>query len=187
MTNRQNRATKVVANLSELCRALDVPQREVRYVLERGYVPSGVQRAPSSGNHRWFDYRQAFWLATVMRLRAAGLRTELAAELADHAEAALAKNIDCEPTEGEAIDVPCDKCDREWAIEIADQERFRYFLPSEGELNVSPPQWHALGKRATPVDGLSPRVTIRLDLSHIARQLRSLFNHQSERRGREGS
>src|SRR4051812_40341314 len=75
--------------LGEICARLGVPERPARYVLERGLVPPGIDKSPASGNHRRFGPGQAFWLALALTLRHAGLRTPLAAKVADYATLSL--------------------------------------------------------------------------------------------------
>ncbi len=72
-----------VIQLGDFCRRLKFTDREVRYVLERGLLPPGVSPSPSTGNPRQFNPAQAFWLALVIKLRRAGIRTSLAAAMAD--------------------------------------------------------------------------------------------------------
>ena len=75
--------TRGTIQLKEFCRLFRVEDRQVRYILEAGHVPDGVRRAPSTGNRREFDPGQAFWLAIVVKLKQVGLKTPLAAEVAD--------------------------------------------------------------------------------------------------------
>ena len=77
-------ATKAI-QLGVFCARLQIADREVRYVLERGIVPPGVAKSPSTGNPRQFSPAQAFWLALVVKLRRSGFKTSLAAMTADRA------------------------------------------------------------------------------------------------------
>ena len=69
--------------VGELCRRLGVPARQLRYVLEEGHRPPGVADAPGRGDHRELDPAQTFWLAVVLALKQTGVRTPVAARLAD--------------------------------------------------------------------------------------------------------
>lgn len=72
--------------LQELCRLLDVPYRDARYVCEKGWLPHGVSREPGRGNHRYLTPRQAIWLGVVLKLKYSGLKTHLAVRIAKFAE-----------------------------------------------------------------------------------------------------
>jgi hypothetical protein len=69
--------------LKPFCEILSIPDREVRYILEEGYLPKGVAANPSTGNRREFNPGQAFWLAIVVKLKQTGLKTRLASEIAE--------------------------------------------------------------------------------------------------------
>ena len=60
--------------LSEFCDRIQVDEREVRYALARGIVPKGMRKTPGRGHHRQFNAHQSFWMAIVLRLKAAVLR-----------------------------------------------------------------------------------------------------------------
>ena len=67
----------------ELCKRIGAQTRDLRYILEQGYVPEGVEEAPDRGNHRDLNPRQALWLAVVLKLKASGLSTPHAVKLAN--------------------------------------------------------------------------------------------------------
>ena len=71
--------------LKEFCRLFEFDERQVRFVLEQGFVPKGVEKTPSTGNRREFGPRQAFCLAITVLLKSAGLKTPTAAEIAETA------------------------------------------------------------------------------------------------------
>ena len=77
--------------IGDLCRRIDVPVRQVSYVLEEGYLPEGVEQRPGRGNGRQLRIEQAYWLAIVLKLRESGIKTQAAAELADYAKRGLSK------------------------------------------------------------------------------------------------
>src|SRR4051794_20078644 len=91
---------KTTIRLHELCECLQVPVRHVRYVLEKGFLPQGVEEAPNSGNHRQFDAAQAFWLAILLKLKENGIATPLAAEITGYAYSSVrtvTQNLGWEP------------------------------------------------------------------------------------------
>ena len=74
--------------LGEICLRLEVPGARCP-VRARAGVPKGVDGAPNSGNYRQFGPGQAFWLGMVLKLKAIGIQTPLAAKLANDAEESL--------------------------------------------------------------------------------------------------
>ena len=66
----------------EFCARFGFRSRDVRYVLEQGYVPDGMKKRPESGNHRAFDFEQACWLAIAVKLKRVGLPVRRAAAMA---------------------------------------------------------------------------------------------------------
>ena len=163
--------------LQDVCRALDVPERDVRYVLERGFVPAGVPEAPGSGQHRDFSPQQAFWLGMVLKLKRCGLGTPLAAQVADYADEALrgvTQNLNWEwrflPRAGQF------DTEHEYYVDVADLEHIRLATdacPSSEGLYVFP--WQSLKKPRRVVRDVSPFVVLRLDLSLIAARLGAAF------------
>jgi hypothetical protein len=71
--------------LKEFCKLFEFDDRQVRFILERGFVPKGVEEKPSTGNRREFGPRHAFFLAIALHLRSAGMRTSAAAAIAETA------------------------------------------------------------------------------------------------------
>ena len=71
--------------LRQFCELFNVEHREVRYILEQGYIPKGVMKSPSTGNRREFQPDHALWLGIVLKLKQVGLRTPLAAMVAERA------------------------------------------------------------------------------------------------------
>ena len=62
-------------------------------------VLSGVYIKPASGNHRQFSGGQAFWFGMVLKLKAVGIKTPLAAKIADYAARSVqttTQNLGCE-------------------------------------------------------------------------------------------
>jgi hypothetical protein len=74
--------------LADFCRLFAVDDRPVRYILE-GFVPKGVDHSPNTGNRREFGPGHADWLAILLKLKQSGLKTALAAEVANFANQAI--------------------------------------------------------------------------------------------------
>jgi len=69
--------------LKDFCRLFKFQDRQVRFVLERGFVPKGVASHPTTGNRREFGPSHAFWLAIALQLKLNGIKTPIAAKIAD--------------------------------------------------------------------------------------------------------
>lgn len=163
--------------LGEICERLQIRERDARYVLEHGYVPEGVPESPVSGNHRQFGPGQAFWLGLVLKLKEAGIKTPIAAEIADVATRALrqtTQNLNWDwkflPDEGRF------ETERQYYLELGDGEYVQFVTDaspsSSGRLETF--GWSRLtrrGKLAAAPHGYQPCVVIRLNLSQIARLL----------------
>ncbi len=54
--------------MKEFCRLFEFDERQVRFVLEQGFVPKGIEKTPSTGDRREFGPRQAFCLAITVLL-----------------------------------------------------------------------------------------------------------------------
>lgn len=168
--------------LGELCACLKVRDRDVRYVLEQGYVPEGVETAPTSGNHRQFGPGAAFWLALVLKLKGIGIKTPLAAQIANYANGALrtvTQNLGWDwqflPSLGRF------DTDHQYSVEVGDLEAIRFMT------NASPTpgaqfetfDWHDVKHPGQPAPDLHPCVIIRLDLTQIAKELGTAFRRKS--------
>ena len=165
--------------LGEICEKLNLSNRDVRYVLERGFVPDGIDRKPASGNHRQFSPGQAFWLVMVLKLKAVGIKTPVAADIADRAKEmsrAVTQSLNWEwtfdPWFGKF------KTQNRHSVEVGDLTLIRYVTDAKpgGGLEVSP--WVTLGRRRFEVKDAEPFVIIQLDLSQIARHLAGVFESQ---------
>jgi hypothetical protein len=161
--------------LGEFCELFEVTYRDVRYILEQGHVPAGVDRAPLTGNHREFAPGQAFWLAIVVKLKASGLKTPLAAKVADYAlnllrgvTQQLNWDFRFHPQQG-WFDT-----EYQYHVEVGDLQWIRFVTdanPShEGEL--LPSAWLPVAGRKKPPADLRPYVILRLDLTVIAATLK---------------
>jgi len=164
--------------VKDLCRALDVPPREARYVLERGYVPEGVEESPQSGNYRRFDAVQAMWLAVVLLMKKSGVQPDVAAKVADFTLSILhhlrmpGGDPDFSPVDGRLVTT------WEHIIEVADARYARYASDSalgRQRRHVSSP-WVLLdhpGKRLPEDRRLC--VVVQLSLGEIGRRLAKVF------------
>jgi hypothetical protein len=158
--------------VGEMTTRLAVPYRQVRYVLEQGILPKGVNADPGRGDHRELDHAQAFWLAIVLKLKMSGLKTSMAKQVADFAEEGvrgIAANLNWDyrfnPFIGRF------ESENQWYVDIGDLEYVRMATdanPSHQGLYEFP--WSKLGKCKTV--GVKPIVIIRLDLSELASWLR---------------
>jgi hypothetical protein len=166
---------KDVVQLGEFCQRLDVADREVRYVLERGFVPAGVAKSPSTGNHRQFSTGQAFWLAIVVKLRQSGVKTSQAAAIADlgisylrGVTRGLSWDWRFQPERGQF------DTEHKYYLDVADQKYGRIrtnACPSERGLTALP--WSPIGKKDRKTSAaFQPIVVLQIDLSEIARALR---------------
>lgn len=159
--------------VGEFCNKLGVEPRQARYVLEQGILPTGVATDPGRGEHRDLDPAQAFWLGVVLKLKASGVKTPRAGEIADFARdgvRGIAGNLNWDhrfnPFLGRF------DTDHQWYVDIGDLEVVRMATtanPSYARLYEFP--WSAIGKRQT-VEGAAPVVILRVDLTRLAALLR---------------
>jgi hypothetical protein len=161
-------------NLGELCQRLSVPYRHARYVLEQRILPRGVEEKPGRGDHRQLDPAQAFWLGIVLMLKQSGVKTPMAGEIADFARQTVrevTQNLNWggtfEPFLGRL------ETENQWCVDIGDLKYLRLVTtanPSHQGLYEFP--WSEIGKPNKKADGATPAVTIRVDLTCLARLLR---------------
>src|SRR5580765_7297437 len=85
--------TETGMKLQDLCERLGVEYDEARYTLARGILPKGIEADPGRGNHRLFDSSQAFYLAIVLKLKAAGINTPLAGKIAEWSRHVQSKSV----------------------------------------------------------------------------------------------
>ena len=156
--------------LKELCRLLDVKERQASYVMERGFVPKGIHKSPDRGNHRCFHPEHAFWLGLVLKLKEHGIQTSLAATTADLSNLALrgiTQNLGWDwkflPTLGRF------DTEHEYFLEVGDMKFVRLVTnacPSQTELYFT--DWHCVPKSKKTPQNISPLVTIRFNLRKLA-------------------
>ena len=158
--------------LGELQRRLNVNYRHLRYLLERGILPKGVDPQPGSGVHRDLTPKQAYWLAITISLKANGLTAPLAGRLAEAIEdglrgAARQLNWDrlFDPFQGDF------RHSYDWYADVADLKYWRLATtsnPSCQGLYEFP--WSVLGQRK-PSAAADPLAFVRLDLGRLADRL----------------
>ena len=159
--------------LGELCRRLDVSYRDARYVLEQGLLPAGVDAEPDRGNHRRLTPGQAFWLGIVLKLKESGIKAPLAAKIAEFARRGvkgvsmnIAWDYRFSPFDGHL------ETEFQWYIDVGDLVHVRVVTDSRpGNRGLYEFPWCCMDRSATP-DGFRPTITIRVDISLIARRLR---------------
>ena len=158
--------------VGELAGRLSVPYRDVRYVLEQGVLPPGVDASPGRGEHRDLTAEQVFWLAIVLQLKRNGVRTPLAGQIAEYTRQAvryftqaLGWEPGFQPFRGQF------DTQYEWYVEIGDLQYIRVLTSAEtyGEGHTAA-EWGPIGKRQKTAK-VSPVVVLRLDLAELARRM----------------
>lgn len=158
--------------LNVLCARLGVSYRDARYALARGITPKGVENDPGRGNHRLFNWAQAFELAVVLKLKAAGFHTPLAGMISKFAarieglSVGLAWDSEFAPLHGKFT------TEHRWYFDIGDGRYVRHVTdasPRKGgsleEIEWVDARNSRLARSAAPV------VIVRIDLAQIARLL----------------
>jgi hypothetical protein len=157
--------------MQELCQRLAVPYRDARYICERNWLPLGVERDPGRGNHRQLTAAQAMWLAVVLRLKVAGVKTPMAVRIAAFAERirGMTRNLgwdwEFSPFDGAL------RTTKRWILEAGDMRYVRFLTdanPSKQGLDEM--TWVDMKSRK-PVPQAAPVVCTRVDLSALARLL----------------
>jgi len=159
--------------LQQFCQLFDFPDRPVRFVLEQGFVPKGVDPHPATGNRREFGPRQAFWLAITMYLKSGGLKVPAAAVIADIAIEGIrgaAQNLSWDPTF-----LPFEgwfETGHRYFVDVAERQFIRLttdaYPSREGLQELI---WAPVDRRHMPPKNFAPCVFIRVDASAIARVL----------------
>lgn len=156
--------------VGELARRLEVPYRDVRYVLERGALPSGLPAGPGRGAHRDLGPAQAFWLAIVLAFKRCGVSVPEAKAMADLAREAVANlaqragyDPGFDPFAGRLVAA------RGWAVEMGDADAVRVVRYDRPDCS-GPGFAHPWGDRldhTRPV-AADPVVTLRLNITRLA-------------------
>ena len=159
--------------LGELCSHLKVPYRHLRYILEQGILPKGVEADPGRGEHRDLKPEQAYWIGIVIFLKQNGIRTPLAGKIADYAVESLrfvgyglGWDHRINPFWGKF------ETDHQWYVDIGDLTYVRVVTtanPSKGGALEEFP-WSLIGKRVNVPDA-KPIVIIRFDLTRLTHML----------------
>ncbi len=164
---------EIELKLREFCSRIGANYRDARYALAHGMVPNGMRDEPGRGKHRVFNYRQAFWLAILLKLKAAGVQPRLAAEMATWSERVKGFAVNAtydwrfSPFDGKY------ETDQQWFLEVGDGQFVRIMTDShpsrQGIVDVS--GWVHMDAQTLRKDA-KPTVIIRIDLSRLANQLR---------------
>ena len=164
---------EVELKLRDFCDRIGANYRDARYALAHGMVPQGICEEPGRGKHRVFNYHQAFWLAILLKLKAAGIQPKLAAEMAKWAESVKGFAVNSgwdwrfSPFDGQYA------THKQWFLELGDAQLVRIMTdanPSrQGVVDVT--GWVDMQSRQGQPDS-KPTVIVRIDLSQLANQLR---------------
>lgn len=159
--------------LKEICQRLDVDYDDARYLLAKGALPDGIAADPGKGNHRVFEARQAFMLAIVLKLRAVGVSTAVAKDIAEwspHVQG-LAVNLGWDwnfaPFAGKL------HSEQEWYLDVGDMNYARIVTnahPSKDGYEITP--WVDMTNRRKDKNA-RPAIIFRVDMVRIAELLDS--------------
>ncbi|MGZ9128183.1 MAG: hypothetical protein ACXW4Z_10440 [Candidatus Binatia bacterium] len=157
--------------LKEICRRIDVNYDDARYTLAKGALPDGIKAEPGRGNHRVFENRQAFMLSIILKLRAAGVSTTVAKDIAEWSRqvqsmaASLGWNWQFAPFAGKF------ESDHEWYLDVGDARYARVVTtanPSKAAYEITP--WVDMTCRREERDA-RPAIVFRIDIVRIAQLL----------------
>jgi hypothetical protein len=159
--------------LRDFCGLLGIQDRQVRYFLERGFVPPGVEERPSTGNRREFGPGPAFWLAIAVLLRQNAIKASVAAEIAGLATEGIrmiAQNLSWDP--GFLPLSGYFQTEYQYALDVGDMSYVR-IITNANPSHDGPYQfgWKQLHGRSQVSLAIKPFVIVRLDLGEIARLL----------------
>lgn len=155
--------------LSDFCQCLGIRYRDARYAMAHGMVPKGVDVSPGRGNHREFDYVQAFWLAVVLVLMKAHVKPRFAAKMADWCLRADASVAGYRSRKGFSLFTLGDLAERQWYLEVGDGKFAR--IVTAGRQREDCSTWTAI--RGTARCTMRPSVVVRVNLSALAQCLTS--------------
>jgi hypothetical protein len=159
--------------LRDFCGLLGIQDRQVRYFLERGFVPPGVEESPSTGNRREFGPGPAFWLAIAVLLRQNAIKASVAAEIAGLATEGvrmIAQNLSWDP--GFLPLSGYFQTEHEYFLDVGDMAHVRILTDSNPSLDgLYQFGWKQLHGRSQVSLAIKPFVIVRLDLREIARLL----------------
>lgn len=157
--------------LQAICERIGVDYDDARYTMAKGAIPVGISSEPGKGNHRVFGQSEAFLAAIILKVRAAGVSTAVAKEIADWSKSiqTMAVNLGWDwqfaPFSGRL------HSDREWYIEIGDVRFARVVTnscPSNAGYEATP--WKDMTTRREDRTA-RPAVIFRVDIVRIAQLL----------------
>jgi len=157
--------------LQDLCARLDVDYDGARNTLARGIRPRGVRQHPGRGNHRQYDRTQAFHLALILKLKAAGMTTTLAGKVAEWARVIQGMSVNLGWDHRFAPFSGNFQTEREWFVDVGDARFGRIATnahPGKDTLYVTP--WVELKSRKS-AEGACPVVIFRVDIARLAHLL----------------
>ena len=157
--------------LKEICRRLGVDYDDARYLLAKGALPDGVASDPGKGNHRVFDNRRAFMLAIILKLRAVGISTAVAKDIAEWSETVqgMAVNLGWDwnfaPFAGKL------HSEKEWYLDVGDVKYARIVTNAyPGRDGYEIPLWTDMTNRREQKSA-RPAIIFRVDIVRIAELL----------------
>ncbi|HEY2787272.1 MAG TPA: MerR family transcriptional regulator [Fimbriiglobus sp.] len=157
--------------VGRLADRLDVPYRDIRYLLEQGILPKGIAEKPGRGEHRDFTPAQAFWIGLVLKLKQCGIRAPAAKEIANFAKRSVFKaakesewDSGFNPFAGELV------TDKKWYLDIGDMLFTRFATNANPDVEgIFENFWCIVTDgRKEKAPGASPVVIIRIDLTQLA-------------------
>ena len=176
---KRSSTAEIEFKLRDFCDRIGVTYRDARYALAHGFVPEGIDQDPGRGNHRLFNHRQAFWLAIVLKLKAAGIKPKLAAEMAKWAERITGYSVNLgwewtfAPFNGQL------RTEYKWFLEVGDASFVRILTdanPSREGVNDES-GWVEM-KSGNACKDAEPTVIVRIDLGGLSSQLLALQTPQ---------
>ena len=158
--------------LRGLCDRIGANYRDARYVLAHGMIPEGADEKPGRGKHRVLGNRESFWLAIVLKLKAAGIKPKLAAEMASWSERVKGYAVNSgwdwnfSPFDGQLA------TEKQWCLDVGDAKFvcIRTDANPSGDGLVNETGWIDMKTRKRR-DDVKPTVTVRIDLSQLSSQL----------------
>jgi hypothetical protein len=157
--------------LQAICERIGADYDDARYTMAKGAIPKGVSSEPGKGNHRVFGSRDAFMVAIILKVRAAGVSTSIAKQVAEWSTSiqTMAVNLGWDwqfaPFSGRL------HSDQEWYVEIGDVRFARVVTnscPSNSGYEATPWKDMTTGRENRTA---RPAVIFRVDIVRIAQLL----------------
>lgn len=158
--------------LSELCQRIGTNYDEARYALAKGLLPPGTTAKPGRGNHRLFDADQAFTLAILLKVKAAGVSSEVAQRIAMFGRTiqGMARNLGYNPTfvpfAGQL------NTSHRWELEVGDARYIRIVTDAVPSAPLERTPWSDM-QTGRQDKAARPIVILQIDIAHLARLLSS--------------